>query len=134
MCLLRPLLYLLLAALSAGSAMAGDADSQNPPALSLKNGLVADSGGVKNSVADVLNYERSSQPPLRANSWKRKLRSREMALDANGDVCYTMRSYQVKPKERFEEGEDSGVSYSTCQLASSFRVRSADAESDVKLK
>jgi len=129
---LRPLLYLLLAALSAGSAMAGDAESQNP--LSLNNGLVADSGGVKNSVADVLSYERSSQPPPRANSWKRKLRSREMALDANGDVCYTMRSYKVKPKERFDEGEDSGVSYSTCQLASSFRVRSADAESEVKLK
>jgi hypothetical protein len=132
MYLLRPLLYLLLAALSAGSAMAGDEDSQNPPALSLNNGVVADSG--TNSVADVLTYGWSSQRPPRANSWKRKLRSREMALDANGDVCYTMRSYKVKPKERFDEGENPGVSYSTCQLASSFRVRSANAESEVNLK
>lgn len=44
-------------------------------------------------------------------------------------VCYTMRTYKVKPKEHFADNESGSRGYSTCELASNYQVRSAVAHS-----
>jgi hypothetical protein len=46
----------------------------------------------------------------------------------NGDVCYTMRSYKVKRTERLADNESGQRGYSTCEMASSYHVRSANGE------
>ena len=48
--------------------------------------------------------------------------------ELNGDVCYTMRSYKVRRTERLRENQSGLRDYSTCQMASNYRVRSADAK------
>jgi hypothetical protein len=59
----------------------------------------------------------------------RDLRPADHSLaDVNGDVCYTMRSYKVKRTERLADNENGGRGYSMCEMASSYRVRSADAK------
>src|SRR5690242_9799802 len=48
-------------------------------------------------------------------------------------VCYTMRSYKVKRTERIKDDESATRGYSTCELASSYHMRSAaDVSSDRK--
>lgn len=42
-------------------------------------------------------------------------------------TCYTMRTYKVKPKEHFADGEKGSRGYSTCELAKNYQVRSAIA-------
>ena len=48
-------------------------------------------------------------------------------------VCFTMRTYKVKPTERLQDGEIGLRGYSTCQMGSKYGVRSAD-DSSVQLK
>jgi hypothetical protein len=45
----------------------------------------------------------------------------------NDDLCYTMRTYKVKRKEHFADGESGSRGYSTCELATNYQVRSAIA-------
>jgi len=45
----------------------------------------------------------------------------------NDDVCYTMRTYKVKRKEHFADGESGTRGYSACELASNYQVRTAVA-------
>jgi hypothetical protein len=45
----------------------------------------------------------------------------------NEDLCYTMRTYKVKRKEHFADGESGSRGYSTCEMASNYQVRSAIA-------
>lgn len=47
--------------------------------------------------------------------------------NVNGDVCYTMRTYKVKPSERIREHENLFRGYSECEVASNFQIRSAEA-------
>jgi len=47
--------------------------------------------------------------------------------DVNGNVCYTMRSYKVKPTERIRDQENFFRDYSECEMASDFQIRSAEA-------
>lgn len=47
--------------------------------------------------------------------------------DVNGDVCYTMRTYKVKPSERMRDRENLFRGYSECAMASNFEIRSAEA-------
>jgi hypothetical protein len=56
----------------------------------------------------------------------RKRPGRSLA-DVNGDVCYTMRTYKVKPTERIRDRENLFQGYSECEMASSFQIRSAEA-------
>jgi hypothetical protein len=42
-------------------------------------------------------------------------------------VCYTMRMYKVKRRERFSDGETGRRGYSTCEMASNYQYRSAVA-------
>src|SRR5579864_2409069 len=48
--------------------------------------------------------------------------------DLNGDVCYTMRSYKVKRTERLRDDQSGRRGYTTCEMAASYRVRSAKAK------
>jgi hypothetical protein len=48
--------------------------------------------------------------------------------DLNGDVCYTMRSYKVKRTERLIDNQTGLRPYSTCERASAYQVRSAEAK------
>ena len=45
----------------------------------------------------------------------------------NGDVCYTMRTYKMKPTERIRDQENLFRGYSECEMASSYQIRSAEA-------
>jgi len=48
-------------------------------------------------------------------------------------VCFTMRTYKVKPTERLQDGEIGLRGYSTCQIGSKYSVRSVHYSS-VQLK
>lgn len=62
------------------------------------------------------------------NSWPamRKRAGRSLA-DSNGDVCFTMRVYKIKPTERIREGETVDRGYSECEMASDYQIHSAEA-------
>lgn len=47
--------------------------------------------------------------------------------DGSSDVCYTLRTYKVKPTERIRDHENSFRGYSECEMASTFQIRSAEA-------
>jgi hypothetical protein len=44
-------------------------------------------------------------------------------------VCFTMRTYKVKPTERLQDNETGTAGYSTCQMGSNYRVRATDTPS-----
>ena len=54
--------------------------------------------------------------------------------EMNGSVCYTMRSYKVKPSERLPENDSGFRGYSTCQMASTYNLRSADTPGEAGAK
>jgi hypothetical protein len=60
----------------------------------------------------------------------------EAPASANNDVCYTMRSYKVKRTERRDDNQSSVRGYSTCEMASSYWLRSAEGNTQqpVRLK
>lgn len=60
------------------------------------------------------------------------MRLHPSVIDPN--LCYTMRTYMMKPSERFANGESGFRGYSSCQLASSYRIRSADAQEQTGAK
>jgi hypothetical protein len=43
----------------------------------------------------------------------------------DGNVCFTMRSYKVKRAERLTDGERAQRSYTTCEMAGNYRLRTA---------
>lgn len=45
--------------------------------------------------------------------------------DMNGNVCYTMRTYRMKPAERTRDHENLFRGYSECERASNYQIRSA---------
>ena len=60
----------------------------------------------------------------------------ESRADADQNVCYTMRSYKVKRTERLADNQSGLRAYSTCEMASSYRLRSAEGniQQPVRLK
>ena len=75
-----------------------------------------------------------------ASSGALQLRNPQLGFEArastNKDVCYTMRSYKVKRTERLDDNQSGLRGYSTCEMASSYRLRSAegDIQQPVRLK
>ncbi len=120
---LRPLFCTLIAGLSVCTAIA--ADQSQPGTLELNNGLLASSGEQSQLFKSV---------PDNSFFVKGKPLYGAVQLSPNGDVCYTMRSYKVKPREHFAEGESGRAGYSTCERASAFHFRSADDDAPTKLK
>jgi hypothetical protein len=60
----------------------------------------------------------------------------ESGANANESVCYTMRSYKVKRTERLDDNQSGVRGYSTCEMASGYRLRSAEGNTQqpVRLK
>lgn len=56
-----------------------------------------------------------------------RARSALNLADVNGDVCYTMRTYKMKPTERIRDRENLFRGYSECEMASNYQIRSAEA-------
>jgi hypothetical protein len=54
--------------------------------------------------------------------------------DASQNVCYTMRSYKVKPTERLDDSQHSLRGYSTCEMASSYWLRSAEGNTEQRVR
>jgi hypothetical protein len=52
-----------------------------------------------------------------------------LLLNPFAGVCFTMRTYKVKPMERLQDNESGTRGYSTCQMGSDYRVRSAGSTS-----
>ena len=125
---LRPLFILLIAGFSLCNARA--ADQTSPSTMLDPNPLLASSGdqaALLQSPSDNSLFEKNTRS-------YGVLTADELAPDANDDICYTMRSYKVKRKERFAEGERGRTRYSTCERASSFHIRSADQDAQPKPK
>jgi hypothetical protein len=55
-----------------------------------------------------------------------RLKGRSLA-ELNGNVCYFMRTYKIKPTERIPEGQSASRGYSECEMASDYEIRSAIA-------
>ena len=49
-----------------------------------------------------------------------------------GEVCFTLRTYQVERAERFSDERRSKTSYTTCQVGSRFRFRSAVGDPETR--
>jgi len=125
MVLTKPLFVVLLIAGIPLSATAADRASQPPARFDLKNSLMdqGESTPVTGQDGFVLRAPDGSVPAALSPS-----------LNPQGNVCYSMRSYKVKPKERFAENESGRVGYSTCEMASAYRLRSADGVSPARSK
>ncbi len=117
MVLTKPLFVVLLVAGVPLLATAADRASQQPARLDLKTGVMESSEPTPVTGQDgfVLRTPDSSVPDASSQT-----------LNSQGNVCYTMRSYKVKRRERFAENESGRASYSTCEMASAYRLRSAD--------
>ena len=121
----RPLLFVLVISFFTGSAFAAG-DGSDPQ---------TSEGSVQNQTADPALFGQPDQlaasdlffmkdkPRLNFTAPAGRPRS---AVLSNAD-CYTMRTYKVKRKEHFAEGENGLRGYSTCALASNYQVRSAVA-------
>jgi hypothetical protein len=128
MILSKPLFVVLLVAGMPLLAAAADRTSSHPAAFDLKSGQVPSDELTTNSGPDryVLLSPSGAVPTTPA--------AFSQALDSQGNVCYTMRTYKVKPQERFAENESARAGYSKCEMASAYRLRSADGVSPARLK
>lgn len=105
-------LLLLTAGMLLASSSVAAAGDKNEPAM-VFDPPVADSSVASSGLAT---------PRLDA-----ALLGRSKTTPLGEGVCFTMRTYKVKPKERLQEGESASAGYATCQMASSYRFRSAVA-------
>ena len=117
----KPLFFLLAALLiSGGSLCANAADNFSPSADS--QSLVAHQNPTQSERFTVGRHQFGLLSP-----------SGDLgAGDAN--VCYTMRSYKVKRTERLNDNESGVTGYSTCEMASTYKLRSTEREAAPKLK
>ena len=63
-----------------------------------------------------------------------RTRRTRTGINPDASVCFTMRSYKVKRTERLVNNENGLTGYSTCEMESSFRLRSADDAAPAKAK
>lgn len=96
-----------------GNAIGAD-HQQNADASLISNGELL---GVFGSDSNLLR----SQFPQMSQDEGRSL------AGADGNVCYTMRSYKVKRIERLQDGQRARRGYTTCEMADNYRLRSAEA-------
>lgn len=61
-----------------------------------------------------------------ASSIVRLDRGQRVELNPLAGVCFTMRTYKVKPTERLQDNDTGLRGHSTCQMGSDYRVRSVD--------
>ena len=68
-----------------------------------------------------------SREPSPADARSDRKPAWRVPLNAANGICYTVRMYKVKATERLSDGETGMRGYSTCQFATDFQFRSADA-------
>lgn len=124
MCLKRSLLCIALL-LMAAAALAED--KQSPPQVN-NDPQIAFAAPDATTAANFpqLYFNAQGDPSKPRFNAPSKLRNRALAA-VDGNTCYTMRSYKVERTERFGD-EVTPRGYTTCQMASGFRVRSADGQ------
>jgi len=97
-----------------------DADSLPPnPEVASRSRLLFPGAGSQNLVFTPDSRDRVPSARFRT-------RHGLSLADVNGDVCYTMRTYKLKPTERIRDQENFR-GYSECEMASDFQIRSAEA-------
>ena len=116
--------FLLILIFTVGvSVCAVAADNQTSPVsdqnYQLQGGLFSENAAAPGqfglpvlSLADSVKAERT--------------RRTRMGINPDANVCFTMRSYKMKRAERLANNEHGLTGYSTCEMGSSFRLRSAD--------
>jgi hypothetical protein len=125
----RLLFLLLLLAGTTTLSMAADSDDAAKSQTSV--------GSLQNQVGDAIPFGTPAQD-LGSSSGLFFLKTRpQLGLNplilqptfaiVNDDLCYTMRTYKVKRKEHFADGESGSRGYSTCEMATNYQVRSAVA-------
>jgi hypothetical protein len=128
------LLFLLAGITTVGHSQA---NSQLSPAFTDSQFLSSANTNSNQSVLPSLTNP-FSKPD--ASSGALQLRNPQLGFEApagaSKDVCYTMRSYKVKRTERLDDSQSGVRGYSTCEMASSYRLRSADSkiQEPVRLK
>lgn len=119
----RPLFFLLAISFFASSAFAaGDGSDARLSNGSVEN-LTVDPAlfgqTAQTNTSDLFFLKDETRLDLKTPAG----RPRSAVLN-DGD-CYTMRMYKLKRKEHFANGESGPRSYSTCELASKYQMRTA---------
>jgi hypothetical protein len=114
MTLARPL-FLVFAL--AGTALAAENPSASTSSDSLQIAITQAVEQPSGLIYSVAKARVDGQPPV-ADPPLAKL---------DGNVCYTMRMYKLKPTERLSDGERVSRAYTTCEMASNYQYRSAVA-------
>jgi hypothetical protein len=117
----KPLFFLLISHLISGISLCANAADNFSPSPDSQS-LVAHQNSTESERFDVTRHQFGLLSP-----------SGDLGTgDAN--VCYTMRSYKVKRTERLNENESGVTGYSTCEMASIYKLRSTERETAPKLK
>ena len=121
----RPLFFVLLITFSLAAISAFGADEKAQPLVSQQNQTVDPAlfgrDLTEKPVSDLFFLKDEARLKFSAPVEQ----SRSAALNERN--CYFMRTYKVKRKERFADGENGLLGYSTCELASNYQVHSAVA-------
>ncbi len=114
MTLARPLFFVLVLA---GAAVAADNTSSPISSDSVQSAITQAVDQPSGLIYSVAKARAEGEPPV-ADPPLAKL---------DDGVCYTMRMYKVKRRERFSDGETGRRGYTTCEMASNYQYRSAVA-------
>jgi hypothetical protein len=121
----RPLFFVLLITFSLAAISAFGADEKAQPLVSQQNQTVDPAlfgrDLAEKPVSDLFFLKDEARLKFSAPVEQ----SRPAVLNERN--CYFMRTYKVKRKERFADGENGLLGYSTCELASNYQVHSAVA-------
>ena len=124
----RPLFvpFLIVFSISAltGSALAADEKAQQPSssqANQTTDPALFEQSAIQLPASDLFFLKDKPQVSLTYPL------GRKRSAVLNDSNCYTMRIYKLKGEEHPRDGENGLERYSTCELASSFRVRAAIA-------
>jgi hypothetical protein len=122
----KPVGLLLAFAVFAATAMAADNANSVPAHEQLRIPILETGSGASSLAAS--HGDADALMILRLGS-----RGQGIDLSPFADVCFTMRTYKVKPTERLQDGEGGSRGYSICQMGSGYKVRTA-GDPPVKLK
>jgi hypothetical protein len=115
--LVKPLCFLLIPIVFLGSAMAGDAVVTATASAQVQM-------PASPSTEDAVWFPQQGKTDDTVRTWLREPEKR-VEMSPFAGVCFTMRTYKVKSTERLQDNESGMKGYSTCQMGSDYRVRTA---------
>jgi len=129
----RELLFLLAALTSVtGLAAAVDgpssAESQDAYVIANRQAALNSQSKQSGSVGKPTNTHKgpAEAPSITWNITPKFRGTIDFQALVNRDLCYTMRTYKVRPSEHMQENQSGFLGYSSCQQAPTFQFRSAD--------